>query len=248
MNNILLNTSYVISIIIEIGVPITLAVYMRKKYGASWAIFFLGMILFLISLIRIPLNNLFSSIIVNNFSGDLVIILIGLFASLTAGIFEEGVRVLAFGAIIKPRSYDKGIMYGIGHGGGGESMIFVAMSVLASFIIYRFFPDILPASILVQIAGIEWYVPLIGALERILAIAIQISLSVLVMYAFLKRKYYFILISILFHMVIDFVSVYINYKFGILMSEISVFIFAVIGVFIIYILRPGKEDIELKHR
>ncbi len=247
MNNTLLNASYIISIIIEIGVPITLAVYMWKKNRTSWAIFFLGMILFLISLIRIPLNNLFSSIIANNFSGDLVIILIGLFASLTAGIFEEGVRVLAFGAIIKPRSYNKGIMYGIGHGGGGESMIFVAMSVLISFIIYRFFPGILPTSLLVQIAGVDWYIPLIGALERIFAIAIQISLSVLVMYAFLKRKYYFILISILYHMIIDFFSIYINYKFGILLSEISVFIFAVISVFIIYILRPRKEEIELKH-
>lgn len=246
MNNMLLNASYIISIIIEIGVPITLAVYMWKKYRASWAIFFLGMILFLISLIRIPLNNLFSTIIANNFSGDLVIILIGLFASLTAGIFEEGVRVLAFGAIIKPRSYDKGIMYGIGHGGGGESMIFVAMSVLVSFITYRFFPGILPTSLLVQIAGVDWYIPIIGALERILAIAIQISLSVLVMYAFIKRKYYFILISILYHMAVDFVSVYINYKFGILLSEISVFIFAIISVFIIYILRPRKEEIELK--
>ncbi len=245
MSSILLDISYIISIIIEIGVPLALAIYMWKKYRASWGIFFLGTLLFLVSLVRVPLNNLFSSLIVNNFSGNLVIVLIGLFASFTAGIFEEGVRALAFGAIIKQNSYDKGIMYGIGHGGGGESMIFVGMSVLVTFIIYKF-PNVLPSNLSEQIAGIAWYMPLIGALERIFAIAIQISLSILVMYAFLKKKYYFILVAVLYHMVVDFVAVYISYKFGILLTEILTFIFAVASVAIIYILRPGKKEDRTK--
>ncbi len=242
MNNTLLDLSYVISIIVEISVPIILAVYLWKKYKVSWAIFFLGMILFLSSLVRIPLNNIFTSVISNNFRGDIAVILIGLFASFTAGLFEEGVRVIAFGAIIKQRSYEKGIMYGIGHGGGGESMIFVGMSVLISFIVYKFFPDILPGAALLQLSNIAWYTPLIGALERIFAIAIQISLSVLVMYAFIKRKYYFIIIAIIYHMIIDFTSVYINYKFGVLLTEILIFIFAAVSMVLIYILKPKKID------
>ncbi|HEY4663140.1 MAG TPA: YhfC family glutamic-type intramembrane protease [Candidatus Humimicrobiaceae bacterium] len=246
MEDMLVNISYIISIVIEIGIPVILAFYMWKKYRISWAIFFLGMLLFLVSLSRIPLNNVFSSYVTLKFSGDMALILAGLFVSLTAGIFEEGVRVLAFGLIIKSRSYEKAVMYGIGHGGGGESMIFVGISVLVSFIIYRLFPGILPAGLLPQIAGAEWYLPLIGALERILAIAIQISLSVLVMHAFLKRKYYFILIAILYHMTVDFISIYINYKFGIFLTEIMIFIFAGISIALIYFLRPGKREFEKK--
>jgi uncharacterized membrane protein YhfC len=242
VRDMLINISYIVSIVIEIGIPVILAFYMWKKYKTSWAIFFLGMLLFLVSLSRIPLNNVFSSYITLKFSGDTALILAGLFVSLTAGIFEEGVRVLAFGLFIKSRSYEKAVMYGIGHGGGGESMIFVGISFLISFIIYKLFPGILPAGLLPQIAGAEWYLPMIGALERILAIAIQISLSVLVMHAFLRRKYYFILIAILYHMTIDFVSVYINYKFGIFLTEIMVFIFAGISIALIYFLRPrGKR-------
>ncbi len=242
----LTNISYIISIVIEIGIPLILAFYMWKKYKVSWAIFFLGMLLFIVSLSRIPLNNFFSSYITLKFSGDMALVLAGLFVSFTAGIFEEGVRVLAFGLIIRSRSYEKAVIYGIGHGGGGESMIFVGISVLISFIIYRIFPGIIPADLLPQIAGAEWYLPLIGALERIFAIAIQISLSVLVMYAFMKRKYYFILIAILYHMTIDFISVYINYKFGIFLTEIIAFIFAGISVVLIYILRPAKREFEKK--
>src|SRR4030065_1826724 len=147
----LINISYIVSIIIEIGIPVVLAFYMWKKYKISWAIFFLGMLLFLVSLSRIPLNSAFSSYITLKFSGDLALILAGLFVSLTAGIFEEGVRVLAFGLLIKSRSYEKAVMYGIGHGGGGESMSFGGIPVTVRFIIYRFFPGSAPADLLPQI-------------------------------------------------------------------------------------------------
>lgn len=244
MNNVLMNISYIIAIITEIGLPILLAVYIWKKYRVSWAIFFLGIALFLLSLIRIPLNNFLNSIILLNFKGDTAVILTGLFASFTAGVFEEGVRVLAFGAIIKKRSYKKGVMYGIGHGGGGESMILVGITVLFNFIVFKFFPHILPDNALLQFENMVWYMPMIGALERIFAIIIQISLSVLVIYAFIKRRYYFILIAVAYHMLIDFAAVYINYKYGILLTEILMFIFMVISIIIILVLRPKKDLTE----
>ena len=42
----LINISYIISIIIEIGIPLILASYMWKKYKILWRIFFLGLLLF----------------------------------------------------------------------------------------------------------------------------------------------------------------------------------------------------------
>lgn len=244
MNRTFIDISYIIAIIIEIGLPLLLAIYVWKKYRVSWAIFFLGMALFLFSLVRIPLNNLLNSVISLNFRGEVAVILTGLILSFTAGVFEEGARVLAFGAIIKQRSYEKGIMYGIGHGGGGESMILVGATVLFNFIVFKFFPYILSDSVLSQFENLAWYLPMIGALERIFAIIIQISLSVLVIYAFIKRKYYLIPVAIFYHMLIDFAAVYINYKYGIFLTEISVFIFAVIGIIIICILKPKRDFIK----
>ena len=159
-------------------------------------------------------------------------------AGLTAGIFEEGLRCIALGAVIKPRDYYKGVMYGIGHGGGGESMIFIGLTTLANFIIFKFFPNILPINIVPQMAQMAWYMPLVGALERILAITIQIAFSVLIMYAFMSRKYYIIFVTIIFHAIVDLVAFYINYKFGMWYSELSVFVFAIVGIVIIVLLRP----------
>jgi uncharacterized membrane protein YhfC len=240
LNNTLTNISYIVAIIIEIGLPVLLAVYFWKKYRVSWSIFFLGMALFLVSLVRIPLNNYINSIIFLNLRGETAYIAVFLFASVTAGVFEEGARVLAFGAIIKQRSYEKGLMYGIGHGGGGESIIFVGVTVLSNFLIFKFFPHILPADVLEQFENMAWYLPMVGAMERIFAIIIQISLSILVVQAFIKRKYYFIIIAVIYHALIDFVAVYVNFKSGVLITEILVFVFALVSIAIIFLLKPKK--------
>jgi len=238
MNNYLLDISFAIAVLIEIGLPIALGIFVWKKFKISWAIFFLGAGLFVASLIRIPLNSLVAGIIGNNFSGKMLVVLSGLFASFTAGLFEEGVRAIGIGAVIKNRSYCKGIMYGIGHGGGGESAIFVGLSVLANYIIFRFFSHIIPGAGLSIFENMAWYMPMVGAMERIFAITIQISLSVLVMYAFLSKRYYFIVIAFFYHMLIDFVAVYFAYSFGTLITEVMVFVFALVSAGIIFLLRP----------
>ena len=230
--------SYIVTAAIEILLPIILAIIIWKKFKVSWAIFFLGMVLFLASLIRIPLNTYLGGLLQSSFRGEVFYILFGAMSGLTAGIFEEGVRVLALGAVIKPRDYYKGVMYGIGHGGGGEAMIFVGFTTLANFIIFKFFPNILPVNIVPQMEQMVWYMPLVGALERILAITIQIAFSVLIMYAFMSKKYYLIFVTIIFHAIVDLAAFYINYKFGMWFAEAGVAVFAIVSIVIIVLLRP----------
>jgi uncharacterized membrane protein YhfC len=273
--------AYIITASIEIVLPIILAIIIWKKFKVSWAIFFLGMALFLVSLIRSPLNNYLAGLLEPHLKGELFYILIGAVTGLTAGIFEEGVRCIAFGTIIKKRNYYKGIMYGIGHGGGGESMVFIGLNTLATYIIYIFSPNILPAKIVIEIKEAVWWLPFVGAAERIFVIAIQIAFSLLIMYAFVSKKFYIVPITIIFHAVVDFtayyikwamhltlvdptysvwehflpclrllytvgtgvkcIALYINYKFGMWYSELSVLIFAAAGIIIIILFRPNKH-------
>jgi uncharacterized membrane protein YhfC len=236
--------AYILTAVIEIGIPILLAIIIWKKFKVSWAIFGLGVALFLASLIRIPLNSYFGTLLQSGFRGEMFYILYGIMAGLMAGIFEEGVRCIALGAVIRPRDYYKGIMYGIGHGGGGESMIFVGITALANYVIFKFFPNILPVNIVSQMAQLAWYMPLVGAFERIMAISIQIAFSVLIMYAFMHRKYYIIAVTVIFHAIVDFVAFYINYKFGFWYAEIGVAVFAIIGIVIIFKLKPRSIDTD----
>jgi len=237
--------SYILAFLIEIAVPIVLAAVISKKYRVSWSIFFLGLGLFLASLVRIPLNNYVNSILLNSsikFIYPMTLIII--FASVTAGLFEEGVRVLGIGFIVKNKNYHKGLMYGVGHGGGGESMLFVGLSTLANYIIYKFFPGILPSAAIRQFDSLGWYLPLVGALERIFAIGIQVFLSVLIMHAFLNKRYWIISIAILIHIIVDFVAAYIQQTVGNMwLTEGIVFIFFAVSVFFIFYLKP-KEKLE----
>jgi len=222
--------SFILAILINILLPVLLAVFISRRYKVSWAIFFLGMLMFIASMIRIPLNNYVSGIIQENFSSYSSIFIISAFASLTAGIFEEAARVLGIGYIIKKKSFNKGLMYGVGHGGGGEAMLFLGLSLAVNYIIFKFFPGILPKLALNQYLTMQWYMPLIVAMERIFAIAIQISLSVLVMYAFMHKKYYFIAVAVIYHAVVDFVAVYLNQFFGMIAAEAAVFVFAAASI------------------
>lgn len=232
----LVDISFLASFLIEVGLPICLGFLIWKRFKVSWSVFLLGMILFLASLVRIPLNNFLAEIIRTNFAPNIVTILTFAIASVTAGLFEEGVRCIGIGAVIKNRNYFKGLMYGVGHGGGGESMIFVGFSVLTNYIILRFFPNLVPDVTRQALQNMLWYMPLVGAGERILAIVIQISLSVLVMHAFITRKFYFIFVAFLYHAVVDFVSVYSYQKFNILITEGIVFGFALVSLVIIFII------------
>jgi len=236
--------SYIIAILIEIGLPIALAVVFRKKFKVSWAIFFIGMALFLVSLIRIPLNNYVAGVLRYYFMGTNLILVSILFPSFTAALFEEGFRTLGIGLIIWNKSYEKGLMYGLGHGGGGESMILVGLSLFANFVIYKFFPS-LPGSDIIksQFESISWFMPLVGAGERVLTVIVQIALAVLVMHAFLYKKYYYIVYAFLAHIVIDFVTLYLNVKFGILWAEIAVIIFAGLALTVILLLKPKKISV-----
>lgn len=234
--------SFIIAIIIEIGLPLAIAIVFRKKFKVSWAIFFVATALFLVSLIRIPLNIYISNMLKYYFMGNNLLIMAILFPSFTAGLFEEGFRTLGIGLIVRGKTYEKGLMYGIGHGGGGESMIFVGFSLLANFIAYKFFSMLPGMSILkTQFESVSWFMPLVGAGERVLAMTIQVAFSVVIMHAFLNKKYYFIIFAFLGHVIVDFVASYLNIKFGILWSEISVIIFAVIGLAVTLLLRPKKN-------
>ena len=228
------DASFIFAILLEIGVPIIIASFLAKRFRVSWKIFFIGLILFLISLIMIPLNSIVSEFLRFNFMGEKLLILSILFPSFTAALFEEGFRTLGIGLIVRQKNFYKGLMYGIGHGGGGESMIFVGFSLLANYVAYKLLGTLpMLAPLKESFDSMIWYMPLIGAGERMMTIVIQLAFSVLVMAAFLRKKYYLIFIAFLMHLAIDFFTVYVASKTSILWSELTVLFFAAISVLII---------------
>ena len=239
--------AFIIAITLEIGTPIIIASFFAKKFRVSWKIFFIALALFLISLIRLPLNSFVLELIRYNFLGEKLILLSILFPSFTAALFEEGFRTLGIGLLIKEKDYPKGLMYGIGHGGGGESMIFVGLSLLINFVAYKIFGNLpMFSSLKSTFDSMIWYMPLIGAGERMMTIIIQIAFSVLVMAAFLNKRYFLIFTAFFLHLILDFAAVYLNLKTSIIWAELLVALFTVLSVtIIIYFYKDYKKAQKL---
>ena len=159
--------------------------------------------------------------------------LYGIFA---AGIFEETARLISFKALKRKfTAFSTAIAYGIGHG-GIEALLITALS-MASGIVMGILQHAGMTNMLGETPGIATAIEqlrdtaswmfLIGGVERISAVAIQIALSTIVWHSVnTKGKIWFYPLAICLHAAVDVVPVI--YQLGILKNVL--FMEASIGV------------------
>lgn len=203
--------------LLEIFVPVILGIYLYGKYGARWGVFFIGSALFLVSLVRIPLNSYASLWVYNNFSGAAFIYLSIAVPSLTAGVFEEGARWIAFRFLVKDHKFGNALMYGAGHG-GIESILLVGISVLSTAITAYFYPNSIPADQLAAIATTPEWVAFAGLWERLAAISFHIGMSVLVLQSFRAKQPVYVAMAMASHFFFNFTAIYAS-QWGVLPAE-----------------------------
>ena len=216
--------AYIVAGLLEIIYPIALAFFVKRSQGTSWRVYFIGCAMFLASLIRIPLNNYATVTIMGSTIGKYALTLLPLLHSVTAGLFEEGARYIAYKFLVKNHTFQNGLMYGVGHG-GIESIYLVGASVLSVGVIILTNPSAFTPAQLAAIIETPLYIPFVGFYERVMAITIQISLSLIVLECLRKRDFRYLIAAILIHTAIDFVALTtINY--GVLYAEVAVTGFA----------------------
>jgi uncharacterized membrane protein YhfC len=82
-----------------------------------------------------------------------------------------------------------------------------------------------------------WYIALLGFVERIFAICLHVSLSVMVLFAIVNRKPIWFWLALFWHAFVDAVAVYVGQAVGILAVEGIVAVFAIISVWIVFMMR-----------
>ena len=207
--------SITIQLVLSILVPIIAFVYFRKKYHINWKVAGVGVLIFIgfTQILETPFhlfmrgNPAIAPILENPF-------VFALYGGLTAGIFEELGRFVAFFFLLKKYlEYKDGFAYGIGHG-GIESILVGGFSALQTLIFANAINDgsfaqmaeKLPQLNLVKDMLIEQpaYFYFLGSVERIMALVLQIAFTMLVLYAVKQKKYIFLVYAILFHAFVDF--------------------------------------------
>jgi uncharacterized membrane protein YhfC len=204
--------------LLEIFIPIILGLWVRSKLGAKWSVYLIGAALWFIAyLIRTPINSAVLEWVYISFTGSAFIYLSIAFPSLTAGLFEEGARWLAFRFAIKDHRLENGIMYGAGHG-GIESILLVGFSVLTTAVAAYFYPQTLPSTQLNAIAATPEWVAFVGLWERLAALSFHVGMSVLVLQSFRQKQLYYLGVAIAAHFFLNFTAIYAG-QWGIIASE-----------------------------
>ncbi|MDF2885184.1 MAG: YhfC family intrarane metalloprotease [Clostridiaceae bacterium] len=182
----------VIGMIISMFLPTVLAIFMIKRYKASWKAFLVGAVVFVISqpLLRLQILRYLNTTVwftlftTNNFAAYSIIL------GITAGLFEEFGRYIGFKFFLKDKlQWKNGIVFGLGHG-GIEALIFVGLGYIT-----------LLANRSLITAAPNLY--LAGSLERVMAVICHIAMTLLVLYAVKYSRKIYLFYAILFHSLID---------------------------------------------
>lgn len=220
-----------INLLLGLIIPAVLYFIMKKRFGDNRVAFFTGCgIMFVFAFI---LESMVHSIVLGGALGTVIsnnIWLYGLYGASMAAIFEETGRLFAFKFILKKHrnNDDTAFLYGAGHGGfeafyilfvsGINNLTFAAMinsgntATLTAGLEGSALAQI--ESTIEQMLEISWGVFLLSPIERIAAIVLHISLSVLVWVAVKEKKYNFYGMALLFHFLLDFVAVVVNSLLG----------------------------------
>jgi len=213
-----------ISLLFGVAIPVGLFLFYYKKHNCKIMPFFIGCGVFVV--FALVLEGALHAIILGGGRAQALMakpLLYGLYGGFMAGLFEETGRFVAFKTILKKSQDDDStaLMYGAGHGGFEAFYLLFAGSItnlVLSVIINTGNTGLLTESLSGdKLAAIEQTLSTLisakplslaaGVIERIPAVALHISFSVLVWFgAKNKDKWYFYPIALIIHFAVDAVA------------------------------------------
>jgi uncharacterized membrane protein YhfC len=198
--------SIVLSILLPIGAVVWLAARKKIKLGpVLW-----GVLLFVVFAIILEGQGLHRLVLGSFPQLQSYPYLFAVYAGLAAGLFEETARLIGFKWLIRVREDENpytGIAYGLGHG-GIEAILLGGMASISNLIFALMVnANAVPAgleAIAQQLATTPSYLFLITGVERVLAMTIHLSLSMIVLKAVTDRKWGYYVLAIGLHTLINF--------------------------------------------
>jgi uncharacterized membrane protein YhfC len=245
---------------VMIALPIVLGLFLSRKLETKWSLFALGAASFFVSqVVHIPLlyglTALFKNGVLPAPPPAWQLLFNAVLLGLLAGLCEELARYifLRYGAK-SARTWREALMFGAGHG-GLEAIIFGGL-VLVSYVNMVALRNAnlttlglsadQQAALAEQLAAYwsaPWYITLLGAVERLFALCMHLSLSVMVMRALSQHNLLWLGAAILWHALADGATVLGQGSgLGALRLEALVGAFALGSLVMIFAMRPRQPE------
>jgi uncharacterized membrane protein YhfC len=245
--------------LLMVAIPCLVALFILRRRGGGFRPIWIGVAGFVLSQVgHIPFNRFLLLPGLERWGIDLSaragsdLVVLGLAVGLSAGIFEELVRYLAFRFWLK----DEGgavlpWKYGVGHGGieavlTGVLALYalVQVAALSGEGVLVDFPADQAGLIRSQVEAywaLPWYQSLLGAWERISALGFHLGASVFVYKSYREKKPLWFLVALLGHAALNAFAVIAAVKMDLVLLELLLFIFAIGWVFWAWFVRPEEE-------
>lgn len=186
-----------------------------------------------------------------------------LYGGLAAGVFEETGRLAGFSLFFKKnRRWEDGVAYGLGHGGlevlyiGGILAVTQVNNLALSAAIDTGNWERIAGAVSAlpqkaaaletarqQLVSLPAWEFLAGGWERIMALCIQLGLSLLVLYAVAHRRWLFYGLAVLLHALVDFSAVYLKQRgVGVPVLEGVVTLYALAALVFVLLSRRRWRD------
>jgi uncharacterized membrane protein YhfC len=252
---------YSLNALLMMGMPIGLGMWLARKTKAPWLLFGIGAMTFIGSqVVHLPLNAgltlLFKAIWPSAQPRWWHIPFNAVVLGLTAGLCEETARYVSYRWLAKKARYWRdALMLGAGHGGieaillgGYVALTFVNMVILRQmdWATVGLTGDALAKA--QRDVATFWsapaYLVLLGAVERLFALTVHVSLSVMVLQVFTRRNRGWLVAAIGYHLLTDAVAVFGSQLHWLpLVIEAVIGMFALVSLAIILSLRPKGESL-----
>lgn len=247
--------------LLMLALPLGLAVFLVRRLRLSWRIFligagtFVGAEIFAIPFGRVLLQPVLVELGLGGANRGWPLAFVGISFGLVAGVFEEGARYVVYRKWLKDeRRWKDAILFGLGHG-GMEALLLggLVLYALLQAIAYRnadLATLVPPEQLGIARAQLNaywsapWYAALLGALERVFAIGIQISLAVIVLQVFTRKNHFWLFAAIAWHTFVDAVAVFGVSTWGIYTTELLIGLMALASLGFIFLLKPRGEADE----
>ncbi len=258
--NVLLIIMFLIAGTFNVVFPLILGWWIIKKKGTNWKLFGIGVLTFIGSQIfHLPavsgLTKAFSTGLLPHVSIGFAPYFNAIVLGLLAGIFEETARWIGY-KLLKKKGDSFGAALTLGAGHGGIEAIIIGAIVLATLISMLALQSsetalsALPSG-QTELARLQvqaywataWHLPLAGAVERIAALGLHISLSVMVWLSISFRKPIWFWLAVLYHAVVDGLAV-LAISFGLHVWLIEAGLILISFSMLYLILRTAKRKDE----
>lgn len=246
-----------------IGLPLLLIIYIRRRWQPQWRLAVIGAATFIIAqLLHIPFNQFLLNPRLQAWLGDSpelgTALIAGLLLGLSAGIFEEGGRYIAYRRFATTaRQWKDGLMLGAGHG-GIEALFLGILAAVGIVNIVLIQSGSLDATLIAQggeealelarqeIASViegPRILLIAGAIERIFALTLHLAASLMVMQVFVRRQIGWLFAAIGWHALTNlFAATGVIMEWNPFLIEGILGVLAIVSFAIIWRLKTPRND------